>query len=155
MTQASNTPPDGDFVRYLEQLTARASVVAAAPMPEPDLRQAGLGQAKSAKVMLQSDSLAAGKVAAALAQTPFFTHVKWVIGLWVVSQLLARLLPGAGFLFVPALIAYTGWVLFRVNRETSGALVKKLREAAEAAGGKASEELDKTQRVHQKKNSTP
>ena len=155
MTQASNTPPDGDFVRYLEKLTALAPVVTPAPKPETRLNQSGMGRAQPAKVMVQGDPLADKNVAAALVETSFFTHVKWVIGLWIASQALAKLLPGTGFLFVPSLIAYAAWVLFQVNRKTSGALGKKLREIAEAASSKAAEELNKAQRANQKKNNKP
>ena len=155
MTQASNTPPDGDFVRYIEQLTALAPVSTAAPTPEPRLYQSGTTKAQPAKATLPGDSPVDKNVVAALVETSFFTHVKWVIGLWIASQVLAKLLPGAGFLFVPSLIAYAAWVLFQVNRKTSGALSQKLREIAAAASSKAAEELNKAQRANQKKNSQP
>ncbi|MEO8390421.1 hypothetical protein [Polaromonas sp.] len=74
------------------------------------------------------------------------THIKWVVGLWIATQALAGLVPGAGFLFLPALLAYAAWVIFKVNRNSSGALVRRLRELAR----QAAEEAKKNQHFRQK-----
>ena len=82
-TPQSNTPPDGDFVRYGERLTSSRL--------DAPVRQRML------------------------------------------APVLAHFLPGAGFLFIPALIAYAAWVLFCINRDTSGALPKKMQQLGETA----------------------
>lgn len=84
--------------------------------------------------------------AAPLAGMPLLTHIKWVVGLWIATQALARLVPGAGFLFLPALLAYAAWVIFKVNRSSSGALLQRLRELAR----QAAEEAQKNQQSRKK-----
>ena len=74
------------------------------------------------------------------------THIKWVVGLWIAAQALARLVPGAGFLFLPALLVYAAWVIFKINRNSSGALVQRLRELAR----EAAEEAKKSQQAKKK-----
>ena len=137
MTSPSNTPQDGDFVRYLERLTSNKL--------EPQLRQfmltpaareqappAGAPSTRPDKLILES-----------LAETPFMTHLKWVLGVWIATRLLARLIPGLGFLFIPALVVYAGWVLFKVNRDTSSALFKKARQLTDTAARSSAAEVKK------------
>ncbi len=81
-----------------------------------------------------------------MAGMSLLTHIKWVVGLWIVTQALARFVPGTGFLFFPALLAYAAWVIFKVNRSSSGALVRRLRELAR----QAAEEAKKNQQTRQK-----
>ena len=123
MMQPSNTPPDGDFVRYVERLTAAQAVVrdgAAAGAPIA-VAVAPLGQAG-----LQS-----------VARIPFLRHVKWAVGLWVGTQILARFVPGAGFLFIPLLAVYAAWVIYNLRSRPPGAFILELgalaRRAAEEA----------------------
>ncbi len=63
----------------------------------------------------------------------FLTHVKWVLVAWIGTQLLARLLPGAGFLFIPFLLAYAAWVVFRVGAPSLRASARRLADLADAA----------------------
>ena len=121
--QPSNTPPDGDFVRYLERLTAAQAVAreqpaAGAPMAVPGLPSGKAGQQPVAHI-------------------PFLRHVKWAVGLWIATQILARFVPGAGFLFIPLLAVYAAWVIYSLRARPPGAFIQKLgalaRRAAEEA----------------------
>lgn len=118
MTLPSNTPQQGDFVRYLERLTIKKL--------DPQVRQLMLTPAAHAQVPRSGFLITPLEKAIfeCLAETPFITHMKWVLGAWIATWLLARLVPGAGFLFILALVVYAGWVLFRINCGTSGALFK-------------------------------
>ena len=123
MMQPSNTPPDGDFVRYLERLTAaqalaRDTPAAGAPVAIPGLT--------SAKAVLES-----------VANIPFMRHVKWAAGLWVATQILARFVPGAGFLFIPLLAAYAAWVIYRLRSQPPGAFLQELAARARRAAEEA------------------
>lgn len=131
MSLPSNTPPDGDFVSYVERLT---NANAAAGDRENLLKSSrdNPPQARPSAGL----SLPPAKPAAK-AGVPFFTHVKWVVALWIASQALSRVMPGAGFLFLPALLAYGAWVFIKINRNSSGALVQRLRELARQAAQEA------------------
>ena len=145
----SNTPPDGDFVRYVERLTSTkvdplvrqfmltpAAGDGATPI---DVTNPAASNAPADKAILES-----------LSETPFLTHVKWVVGAWIATQFLARLIPGLGFLFIPALLAYAGWVLFKVNRDTSGALFQRVQQLTDAAATSAAAEIKKARQAEQK-----
>ena len=123
MMQPSNTPPDGDFVRYLERLTAaqavaRDRVAAGAPV--------ALAVAPSGTAGLQ-----------AVARIPFLRHVKWAVGLWVAAQILAWFVPGAGFWFIPLLAVYAAWVIYSLKSQPPGAVVRELAARARRAAEEA------------------
>jgi hypothetical protein len=141
MMHASNTPPDGDFVRYVERLTGSAAV----PAVREDLfmpKDAGPGSTSFAASSGQPSTKAA---LAPLRGMSFWTHIKWVVALWIATQALAKLVPAASQLFIPALMAYAVWVIFRVSRHAAISAAKpdvnplalRLSELAQRAAEKA------------------
>ncbi|WP_156955165.1 hypothetical protein [Polaromonas glacialis] len=123
MMQPSNTPPDGDFVRYVERLTAAQAVARSAPAPGAPMAIPGLPSVADG---LQS-----------VARIPFLRHVKWIVGLWVGTQILGRFVPGAGFLFIPMLAAYVAWLIYRLRSQPPGAFVNKMAALAKRAAEEA------------------
>jgi hypothetical protein len=133
MNLPSNTPPDGDFVSYVERLTnahAPAGVREDQPKPQEKMSFRTPSPASTATPPAKPATIAATGAA-------FLTHVKWVVILWIATQVLSEVVPGAGFLFLPALLAYGAWAIFQANRHSSGALVQRLRELARQAAEEA------------------
>jgi hypothetical protein len=83
----------------------------------------------------------------------FLTHLKWVFVAWIGTQMLARLLPGAGFLFIPFLLAYAAWVVFRVGAPSLRASVKRFADVADTAARTAAEISSHPQQAERKHKS--
>ena len=137
MNLPSNTPPDGDFVAYVERLT-HANAHASAEAREDRLKP---GE-KTAPRAPSPASIATPPAKPAAPVAAFVSHVKWVVILWIATQVLSEVVPGAGFLFLPALLVYGAWAVFQANRRSSGALLQRLRELAQ----QAAEEAQKAQK---------
>jgi hypothetical protein len=145
MMHASNTPPDGDFVRYVERLTGSTAV----PVVREDLFMPKVTDPGSTSFAASSGQPSAKAAHAPLSGTSFWTHVKWAIALWIATQALAKGVPAASQLFVPALMVYAVWVIFRVSRHAAvsagkpdvntlvAPLVDRLSELAKRAAEKA------------------
>ena len=135
MNLPSNTPPDGDFASYVERLThANASAGPREDLLKPPEKASLRAPSASAASAATPPVKPASAVATGAA---FLTHVKWVVVLWIATQALSAVLPGAGFLFLPALLAYGAWAIFQANRQSSGALEQRLRELARQAAEEA------------------
>lgn len=142
MNHPSDTPPDGDFASYVERLRGAN---AAAGVRE-DLLKPQVSGSANARFSASSGTPSVKAALAPLAGMSFLSHVKWVVVLWIATQAFSEVLPGAGFLFLPALLVYGAWVLFKANRNSSGALVQRLRELAR----QAAEEAQKNQQPKKK-----
>ncbi|WP_411881218.1 hypothetical protein [Polaromonas sp. YR568] len=142
MNHPSDTPPDGDFASYVERLTGANAAAGA----REDLLKPQAGPSSNPRFSASSGTPSVKAALAPLAGVSFLTHVKWVVALWIATQALSEVLPGAGFLFLPALVAYGAWVVFKANRNSSGALVQRLRELAR----QAAEEAQKNQQPKKK-----
>jgi hypothetical protein len=135
MTPSSDTPPDGDFAAYVDRLTggqtgtqpreelfpSRAATPADAPL-EPGAPLDADAQALSFRMIAQ----AAGGI-------PFHKHSLWLAAIWFAAQALEQVLPEGGYLFWAALLIYLAWLMFRMNRNTSGALARRVVELARQA----------------------
>ncbi len=146
MMHPSDTPPNGDFVRYVERLTASSAAIAATG--QADLRKPESGVNQNSK--RGSQPAARATVAQPPVERPsfagiaFLTHLKWLVLAWIAIQLLASFVSWAGVLFIPVLLAYVAWIIFRVNQNGSGALAERLREVL----AYAAEEARKAQQTH-------
>lgn len=124
MNHPSNTPPDGDFVRYIEQLAGSNPLVVREDMRLPRAAvQSGVFSADA--------SLPAQAALAPFAGIAFGKHLRWLIALWIATQVMTRWVPQAGFLIIPALLAYAGWLIFRINQNLGGTLGSRFREMAD------------------------
>lgn len=148
MIHPSDTPPDGDFASYVERLTgANATAGAREDLLKPQgPKDVSASSQPPSRFSASSGTPSVKATAAPVAGMSILTHIKWVVGLWIGTQALAAFVPGAGFLFLPALLAYAVWVIFTVNRNSSGALVQRLRELAR----QVAEEAQKNQQSRKK-----
>jgi len=126
MTQPSDTPPDGDFVAYIERLTGAN----AADGPREDLLKPRASAPAGTPFAASTGMPSVKTLPDAVASLSFLGHLKWLVVAWFATQALARWVPGAGFLFIPGLLAYVGWVIFKINRHSSGALLNRARALA-------------------------
>ena len=132
MNQFSNTPPDGDFVRYVERLTAQSQKPAdeanlAQPESAADLRQPTQRPRQQITAFADSGRLARPDVGAAFEGIHFFKHLRWLFAAWVLTQVAGRAVPGADWLILPILVFYAIWIVIRIDQNQDGKLLRDLR----------------------------
>lgn len=129
MNQPSDTPPDGDFARYVERLASTSPV----NRPE-DMRQP---RPPSQHAAFPATVVSPEKAALApFAGIAFAKHVRWLLAAVLASQVLARFVPNASLLIIPLMAGYIGWLIFRINRNLDGALAQRVRALADTASEK-------------------
>ncbi|MDB5868917.1 MAG: hypothetical protein JWP96_1249 [Polaromonas sp.] len=133
MIHASDTPPNGDFAAYVERLTRVKSV----PAAREDLFMPKGGAPADTSFGASSGLPSAQAGLAPFTPGSFLTPIKWAVALWLAAQLLARYVPGAGFLFIPALALYAAWVAFNTRRNAPGAFLNPLKDLARRAAEEA------------------
>jgi hypothetical protein len=131
MELPSDTPPDGDFVRYVEKLAAasEAAVFAKQAVTETQARRSPVpAAARPARREAVQGTAPVRPVGPSL-----WSVGKWVLMAWVALQLLSVLLPRAGMFSMPLLLAFAGWAIYRFKKSSPALLTGRLRELAEQA----------------------
>ena len=134
MMHPSDTPPNGDFARYVERLTA--SNAEAPATGREDMRKP--------RKAVQAAMLSSPAVPQPLTGTAWLKHLKWLVAAWIGTQLLASFVSWGEFLFIPILLGYAAWLMVHISRSASGVLSSRLREVA----AQLAQEVKKAQSTH-------
>ena len=130
MICALNTPPDGDFFRYLEQLGFARHQVSTKWS-----QIAQVANPKASQLTVKAPAVETFSVSS-LAKP-----LRWLGLLWVVTQVLSQWLPGAGLLFFPVLLAGVAWWFFRFKNGAVNQIVSLVKDYANAARQQSQNDL--------------
>lgn len=128
-----DTPADGDFVRYVEQLGLARHQVA---IKLSQTARVAIPKTSQPSVKVSCEPLSmppAAPVTEAFSVSSLVKPLRWLVLLWVVTQVLSQWLPGAGLLFFPILLASAAWWFFGLKNGAVNPIVSRLRDYADAA----------------------
>lgn len=134
MIAASDTPKDGDFVRYVDQLGLARQQQAASKLSQT--AQVAIPKALQPTIKATRDpvsTLPAAPTSDGFSVSSLLKPLRWLVLLWVVTQVLSQWLPGAGLLFFPVLLAGAAWWFFRFKDGAVDQIVARLKEYADTA----------------------